>query len=190
MVANDDIIVPGGETSLAPGPVLTELKAAKINAKIQGSKIVISSDTTVAKKGEAISDAVCKILSKLSIEPFEIGLKLIAAVSDGITYPASVLDVDDAYYLEQLVAAHAQAVNLAVFAEIYNGHSTPLILASAHAKALALQKVVEDKAPKAREAAPVAEPQAEGTSPDTAPQAGAGQGSDEGKQASAEHAAQ
>ncbi len=165
MVANDDIIVPAGETSLAPGPVLTELKAAKINAKIQGSKIVISSDTTVAKKGEPISDAVCKILAKLGIEPFEIGLKIIAAVSDGVTYPAGVLDVDDSYYLGQLVAAHTRAVNLAVFAEIYNGHSTPLILASAQAKALALQKVVEDKAPKAREAAPMAAPQADASQP-------------------------
>jgi large subunit ribosomal protein L10 len=163
MIANDDIVVPAGETNLAPGPVLTELKQAKINAKIQGSKIVISNDAVVAAKGQPISDPVSKILSKLGIEPFEIGLKIIAAVSNGVTYEAGVLEVDDKVYLDQLKAAHAQAVNLAVFAEIYNDYSTPLILASAQAKALALQKVVEDKSPKkeatsAQEPAPAEQP--------------------------------
>jgi large subunit ribosomal protein L10 len=156
MIANADIVVPGGETSLAPGPVLTELKQAKINAKIQGTKIVISSDATVAKKGEPIADAVAKILTKLGIEPFEIGMTMKSAYTDGLTYTAVVLDVDDKVYLEKLVKAYQGAINLAVFAEIYNKESTPVILASAQAKALALQKVIGDKAPKT-EAAPAAE---------------------------------
>ncbi|MFA5247208.1 MAG: 50S ribosomal protein L10 [Candidatus Micrarchaeia archaeon] len=149
MIANADIVVPGGETSLAPGPVLTELKAAKINAKIQGTKIVIASDATVAKKGEPIADAVAKILTKLGIEPFEIGMTMKSAYTDGLTYTAVVLDVDDKVYLESVVSAYQKAINLAVFAEIFNKESTPIILASAQAKALALQKVVEDKSPKA-----------------------------------------
>jgi len=157
MIANADIVVPGGETSLAPGPVLTELKAAKINAKIQGTKIVIASDATVAKKGEPIADAVAKILTKLGIEPFEIGMTMRSAYTGTMTYSADVLDVDDSVYIAQLASAHQAAMNLCVFAEIYNKDSTPVILASAQAKALAINKVVEDKAPK--EAAP-AEPAA------------------------------
>jgi len=154
MIANADIVVPGGETSLAPGPVLTELKAAKINAKIQGTKIMIVSDATVAKKGEPIADAVAKILTKLGIEPFEIGMKIQSAFTDNLTYSMEVLDVDDSHYIAQLAGAHQAALNLCVFAEIYNKDSTPVILASAQAKALAINKVVEDKAPK--EAAPAA----------------------------------
>jgi large subunit ribosomal protein L10 len=155
MIANADIVVPGGETNLAPGPVLTELKAAKINAKIQGTKIVIASDTTVARKGEPIADAVAKILTKLGIEPFEIGMTMKSAYTDNMTYPANVLDVDDSHYIAQIASAHQAAMNLCVFAEIYNKDSTPIILASAQAKALAINKVVEDKAPK-EAAAPAA----------------------------------
>ena len=158
MVANADIIVPAGETSLAPGPVLTELKNAKISAKIQGTKIVIMSDAVVAKKGAPISDAAAKILLKLGIEPFEIGMGMTAAYADGMLYTSDVLDVDDSYYLDQLKAAHAQAVNLAVFAEIFNAVTTPIILASAQAKALALQSVVDSKSPKAAEEAKPAAP--------------------------------
>jgi large subunit ribosomal protein L10 len=176
MIANADIVVPAGETSLAPGPVLTELKQAKINAKIQGTKIVISSDATVAKKGEPIADAVAKILTKLGIEPFEIGMSIKSAFADNMTYPASVLDVDDSHYLAQIASAHRAALNLCVFAEIYNKDSTPLILASAQAKALAISKVVGDKAPKGTEAAPAqaapSEPAAP-AAPSTPEQAGA-----------------
>jgi len=154
MIANADIVVPGGETSLAPGPVLTELKAAKINAKIQGTKIVIASDATVAKKGEPIADAVAKILTKLGIEPFEIGMTMRSAYTGDMTYAADVLDIDDSVFIAQLASAHQAAMNLCVVAEIYNKDSTPVILASAQAKALAINKVVEDKAPK--EAAPAA----------------------------------
>lgn len=154
MIANADIVVPAGETNLAPGPVLTELKQAKINAKIQGTKIVIQADATVAKKGEPVPESAAKILGKLGIEPFEVGISLSSAYADGMVYTSDVLDVDDAYYLDQLKAAHSRAVNLAVFAEIFNEVSTPVILASAQAKALALQKVVADKSPK--EAAPAA----------------------------------
>ena len=150
-VAASDLVVPAGETNLAPGPVLTELKQAKINAKIQGTKIVIVSDAVVAKKGEQVSAAAAGILSKLGIAPFEIGLSMSAAYSDGMLYKADALDIDDLAVLAQLVQAHAQALNLAVFAEIYNSYSAPLILASAHTKALALKKAVDEKAPKKEE---------------------------------------
>jgi large subunit ribosomal protein L10 len=158
MVANADIVVPAGETSLAPGPVLTELKQAKINAKIQGTKIVISTDALVAKKGEPIAEAVAKILTKLGIEPFEIGMTVRSAYADGMTYQAEVLDVDDSAYISQIASAHQAAMNLCVFAEIYNKDSAPVILASAQAKALAISKVIESKAPKETAPAAPAEP--------------------------------
>jgi large subunit ribosomal protein L10 len=154
MIANADIVVPAGETSLAPGPVLTELKQAKINAKIQGTKIVISTDATVAKKGEPIAEAVAKILTKLGIEPFEISMSIRSAYADNMTYGFDVLDVDDSQYIARLAAGHQAAMNLCVFAEIYNKDSAPIILASAQAKALAIDKVVKDKAPKEAVAAP------------------------------------
>jgi len=140
-IAPMDIVVPAGETNLAPGPVLTELKQAKIEARIQGPKVVISRDSLVAKKGEPIPEAVTKVLSKLGIEPMEIGLKVQAVWEKGITYKSDVLNVDPAQYLTWVCQAASQSMNLAVFARIYTTQSTPVLVSKAarEARALALE---------------------------------------------------
>ena len=144
-IAPADIIVPAGETNLAPGPVLTELKQAKIDARIQGPKVVIGKDATVARKGEAISDAVAKILNKLGIEPFEVGLAVKAVYDHGTLYAGEALDIDETAFKEKLALAYQQALSLCVFAEVYNKDSTPAIIAKASREASALQNVVEEK---------------------------------------------
>ncbi len=144
-----DLVIPAGETNLAPGPVLTELKQAGIQAKIQGPKIVITSDAVVAKKGEPVSDAAAKILAKLGIEPMEIGLKLTAVWEKQVIYPPEILDIDDAAYVSQIQLAHQQAVNLGVFAEIFNSVTTPLIIGKAARAANAVKAVVDSKTPPA-----------------------------------------
>ncbi|MEK6953497.1 MAG: 50S ribosomal protein L10 [Candidatus Micrarchaeota archaeon] len=150
-IAPNDIVIPAGETNLPPGPVLTELKQAKIEAKIQGPKVVISKDALVARKGEPISEAVAKILSKLSIEPMDVGLKMAAAFEDGLIYKADVLDLDDKFWLDSLVLGRHQAINLAVFAEIYNKHSMPLLLEKAARQAIAINAMIGAKGGKAKE---------------------------------------
>ncbi|MFH1056384.1 MAG: 50S ribosomal protein L10 [Candidatus Micrarchaeota archaeon] len=144
-IAPFDIVVPAGATNLAPGPVLTELKQAKIDAKIQGTKVVIAKDCVVAKKGEAISDQAAKILVKLGIQPMEIGIGVSAVWDDGLLYKAEVLNVDDAAVLAQLLQAHAQAVNLAVFAGIVNETTIKILVVKAAREANAVQKLVESK---------------------------------------------
>lgn len=144
-IAPFDIIVPAGETNLAPGPVLTELKVAKIEAKIQGPKVVIAKDSTVARKGEAISDPIAKILVKLGIEPMEAGVEVNAVFDDGLIYQGSVLNVDEVALLAELQQAHSQSVNLAVFAGILNETTTPIIISKAAREANAISKLVESK---------------------------------------------
>ncbi|MFH0922668.1 MAG: 50S ribosomal protein L10 [Candidatus Micrarchaeota archaeon] len=144
-IAPNDIVIPAGETNLAPGPVLTELKMAKIDAKIQGPKVVIVRDALVAKKGEPISEPVAKILSKLGIEPFEIGLDIKAVWDNGILYPGDLLDIDTDAFKMQLVQAHQAAVNLGVFAGIHNSVTTPLMVQKAAREANALSKMVAGK---------------------------------------------
>ncbi len=147
MIAEADIVVPAGETNLAPGPVLTELKSAKIDARIQGTKVVIGKDSTIVKKGDPVSGNAAKIMSKLGIEPFEIGLKVEALWENGTVYPYEVLSVDDSVYIDQVKLCASQALNLAVFAEIYNEQSTPAIVAKAAREAFAINSLVESKAP-------------------------------------------
>jgi large subunit ribosomal protein L10 len=144
-LAPSDIVVPAGETSLAPGPVLTELKQAKIEAKIQGPKIVIQRDAVVAKKGEPISAPVAGILAKLGIEPMELMLQVKAVWDHGTLYEGAVLDVDEEAFRASLAQAVQQALNLCVFAEIYNSQSTPLIIAKAAREANAVDKLVKSK---------------------------------------------
>lgn len=147
-----DLVVPAGETNLPPGPVLTELKAAGISAKIAGPKIFIDKDSTVAKKGDVITDAKAKILAKLGVEPMDVGLNVLVAWENGTAYPKGILDIDADAFRGRVVAAHQSAVNLAVFAEIYNGTTTPLIIAKAARSANAVKSIV-DKAAAPAEAA-------------------------------------
>ncbi|MFA4946800.1 MAG: 50S ribosomal protein L10 [Candidatus Micrarchaeia archaeon] len=138
-----DIVIPAGETNLPPGPALTDLKNAKINARIQGPKIFIANDSTVAKAGEAITPAVAGALGKLGIEPFEIGFLVKAVWENGVLYPGDVLDIDDDAFRARLGAAHVGAVNLCVYAEIYNEVSSPLIVTKACREANALKRLLE-----------------------------------------------
>ena len=146
-IAPCDLIIPAGETSLPPGPVLTELKQAKIDAKIQGPKIVITRDTVVAKKGEPISAPVAGILAKLGIEPMELMMQVRAVWDHGTLYEGAVLDIDDEAFKASLTQAVQHALNLCVFAEIYNAESTPLIIAKAAREANAIDKLVKSKVP-------------------------------------------
>ncbi len=137
-IAPADIIIPAGETNLAPGPVLTELKQAKLDAKIQGPKIVIMKDAIVARAGQPISPQVAGVLSKLGIEPLEVGINLKVAYEDGTIYPAEILNVDDEQILAQIVDCHQKAVNLAVNAEIFNKVSMELLLMKASRESKAI----------------------------------------------------
>jgi len=111
-IAPFDIIVPAGDTSLPPGPVLSELKGAKIDARIQGGKVVIGKDSTVAKKGEKISGAVAKGLQKLGVQPFEVGVNMVAAFEDGLVYKHDVMDVDEEQLMGQFAQGFQNALNL------------------------------------------------------------------------------
>jgi large subunit ribosomal protein L10 len=158
-IAPTDLVVPAGETNLTPGPVLTELKQAKIDAKIQGPKVVISRDAVVAKKGEKISEPAAKILAKLGIEPFEIGIDVKAVWDHGVLYEGSVLDIDEDQVFANLVTGAKNALSLSVFAEIYNEQSAKFILMKAAREALALESKIKQKtggAQKAEQSAPAA----------------------------------
>lgn len=152
-IAPSDIVVQAGETNLAPGPVLTELKQAKIDAKIQGPKIVITKDAVVAKAGQPITPQVANVLSKLAIEPMEVGIELKTAYENGTLYPADILNVDEAAILAEIAACHQKALNLAVYAEIFNSATMEILLmkASREAKALSVLTQAGQKEEKKQE---------------------------------------
>ena len=113
-VAPSDIVVPAGETTLPPGPVLSELKAAGIDARVQGGKIAIGKDSTVLKKGAKINDAVAKALQKLDIKPFELSVNVPIIAEGDLVYTRDVLHIDEAAFLGSVASAASNAFALSV----------------------------------------------------------------------------
>ncbi len=145
--ATKDIVVPAGDTGLAPGPDLSVLKQAGLPAIMQGGKIVIQKDTVVVKEGEIISEEVASALMKLDIKPEEICL-LPSAFSDGkLIYPADVLHIDTDKFREELAGAYRNAFNLAFNAGYITKETLPLLIQKAvlHARALSINAKIFNK---------------------------------------------
>lgn len=134
MIAPFDIIVPEGETDLMPGPALSELKGAGINAQIKGGKIIIAKDSTVAKKGAKISDNVCKALQKLNILPFEAMVNMVAAYDGKFTYTGSILDIDEHQLNADLIDSLAQSFNVSYNASFPTSQNIDALLSNAYAQ--------------------------------------------------------
>lgn len=132
------IIIKAGPTPLPPGPVIGELQRAKIPASVEGEKINVVRDTVVAEEGDVINKVLADILAKLSIEPMEIGLNLIAAWENGYVYAKDILFVSTEKYVEDIRAASSRAFNLAYNAGYYTKDNIPLFLSKAHQQAFAI----------------------------------------------------
>jgi len=129
-----DIIVPEGETDLMPGPALSELKGAGINAQIKGGKIIIAKDSVVAKKGAKITENVCKALQKLNVLPFEAMVNMVAAYDGKFTYTGSVLDIDEHQLRADLVECLSQSFNVSYNASFPTSQNIDALLSNAFAQ--------------------------------------------------------
>ncbi|RLI94976.1 MAG: 50S ribosomal protein L10 [Candidatus Altiarchaeales archaeon] len=143
-IAPCDIVVPAGETSLTPGPVLAEIQNVGIKAKIDKGKIVIEEDSLVARRGEKISEELANVLARLRIEPIEVSLKIMAAYEDGILYTPDVLQINDEKLFSDIKNAHLNAFNLAINSNIINSFTIQFIIIRAfnNARNLALNSEI------------------------------------------------
>ncbi|WP_297486658.1 50S ribosomal protein L10 [Thermococcus sp.] len=109
-----DVTIPAGPTSIAPGPLVGEMQALGIPARIEKGKVSIQKDYTVLKAGEVITEQLARILNALGVEPLEVGLNLLAAYEDGIVYTPDVLAIDESEYISMIQRAYTYAFNLSV----------------------------------------------------------------------------
>lgn len=144
--APEDISVQKGETPFKPGPIVGELQKAGIPAKIDQGKVMISADKVLVKAGDKIPQDVAQMLTRLEIFPMIVGMDVRAIYEGGTVYGRDSLSVD---YTSELISAHHQAINLAVFAGITEPGTITIVLASSHAKALGLASVILEKNPEA-----------------------------------------
>ncbi len=160
-LAPKDIIIPAGPTPFAPGPVISELGALGIKSGVEGGKVAVKSDSLVCKEGEVIKANLASVLTRLGIEPMEIGLDLIAVYEKGTIYTKKVLDIDEDKFMADLMQAIASANALALEAVIVTKDTAEALLGKAfrEAKAVALEgsivsaDVIEDILGKAERAA-------------------------------------
>jgi len=142
-----DIVVNKGATPFAPGPIIGELALAGIKSGVEGGKVAIKEDSVVAKAGEKIKPKVAEILTRLGIQPMEVGLDLVAVYENGLIYGREVLSVDEKEYLNRLSNAARWAFNLAFNASYTTKDNIGLLLGKAHndAKALGISQNIFEK---------------------------------------------
>lgn len=137
-IATGDIMIPGGNTGLQPGPVISEFNEAKVQTRIEGGSIFVAKDSVVVEKGEVIPVKTASLLSKLGMKPMEAGLSLSYAYDNG-----SVLGPNElAFDLDQMKADFSSAARLAfgvaVEANIMLPETAPMIISKAYRQAVAV----------------------------------------------------
>jgi large subunit ribosomal protein L10 len=137
-IASGEIVVPAGNTGLAPGPVISEFGEAKVPTKIESGSIWVVRDTVVARKGDTISPKLVAVLSKLGIKPMEAGLSLVQAYDAGLVLTSEDLAFDLEEFRKNIQQAAQEARGVAVEAGIVFPETAPLIIGKAHRQALAL----------------------------------------------------
>ncbi|MFH1456306.1 MAG: 50S ribosomal protein L10 [archaeon] len=137
-IAPKDIVVQAGATSFAPGPVIGELGSLGIKTEIKEGKIHIKENKVVLKEGDKITSKTAELLTRLGIEPMEVGLNILSTFEDGIVYTRKILEIDEAEYINNIKLLHSQALSVAMHIGYVNNDTVKLLLRKAHAEASAL----------------------------------------------------
>ena len=130
-VASIDVVVPAKNTGIAPGPMLTEFKEAKIPTKIDQGTIWISKETIPVKKGEIINEKLAPLLGKLDIKPVEAGISLYSALEEGLMYAQEELVIDVEKIRNEFAQFHQEAVSLSIEAAYVTPENIGQILSKA-----------------------------------------------------------
>lgn len=133
-----DLIIPAGPTPFTPGPVISEFAQLGIKAGVEGGKVAVKVEATVAKEGAVISAPLASMLQRLGIQPMEIGLDLLCVYEKGTIYPKSVLDIDETKFMQDLTGAANGAMNLAVEITFLTKDTIETLLSKAHREAHAV----------------------------------------------------
>ncbi|MET1160605.1 MAG: 50S ribosomal protein L10 [Thermoprotei archaeon] len=113
-IAEQEIVIPEGNTGLPPGPILSTFGKLKIPTRVQGNTIVVARDTVVAKPGDVISEELASLLQKLDMPLKDVILKIKVAYDNGILIPGDKLKLDINEYKDMIAKAVQEALALGV----------------------------------------------------------------------------
>jgi len=137
-VATKEVIIPKGNTGMAPGPVISLFNKVGVPTTIREGSIFVTKDTVVLREGDVISQDLADLLNKLGIKPVEVSIEPKVAYLDGKVIEGKDIKIDLEEFKNSLVQAHMEALNLAVNAAIPTPEVLSNIIAKAHMEALAL----------------------------------------------------
>lgn len=146
-IAPFDIKIPKGPTSFAPGPIIGELAQLGIKSGVEGGKLVIKEDSIVVKEGQKISAKTAEILTRLGVEPMEVGLNIMAVYEDGSVFKKEVLDINEEQFKVNLQKAASWSFNLAINIAYPTKETIRVLISKAFndAKALGLSREIIDE---------------------------------------------
>lgn len=146
-IATDPVTLPAGNTSIPPGPVLSEFKELKVPTRIDAGSIFISRDTEVLKTGETIQPKLASLLSRLGLKPIKAGLTLGAAYMNGIVYNGEDLRLDLEEYHNNIQKAFNSSYTLSLESLYLTKETIPMILGKAalNAKTITLTSAYPTK---------------------------------------------
>lgn len=113
-IANQDITIEPGPTPFPPGPIIGELSQIGLQASVEQGKVTIKKGGVVVKEGQKIKPEVAAILSRLGIEPMEVGIDLLATYSNNEILTKNILDINEEEYINNIKIANLYANHLAI----------------------------------------------------------------------------
>jgi len=137
-IAAFDVVVPAGNTGQPPGPIISQLNAVGLPTRIEAGSVWINKDTLVVRKGEAISERLASVLSKLGIKPVEAGLYIKVAYDDGLIITQEHLLIDIDKTKQNLEKANTDAFALSLNAAYPTKENMTLLIQITHKEASAL----------------------------------------------------
>jgi len=137
-IAAFDVVVPAGNTGQPPGPIISQLGAVGLKTRIESGSVWINKDTLVVKKGEAISERLAAVLSKLGIKPVEAGLVLKAVYDDGLMIVEDQLRLDLEKTRREVEEAYRYAFSLSINSAYITPQNSVFLLQKAHQDAYRL----------------------------------------------------
>ncbi|MEM0344356.1 MAG: 50S ribosomal protein L10 [Thermofilaceae archaeon] len=137
-IATSDIVVPSGNTGIAPGPSMSLFGKLKIPIRVMEGTIWVVSDTIVARKGDIITPELAELLGKLNIKPIEITIPIKMISIDGRIVEPGEVSFEPEYYSKLLAEAQQEAINLAINAYLPLPEVIHVLISRAVAQADAL----------------------------------------------------
>jgi large subunit ribosomal protein L10 len=137
-IAAMNVVIPAGNTGQPPGPIIGQLNAVGLPTRIESGSVWVSKDTLVVRKGEAISERLAAVLSKLGIKAVEAGLSMSAILDEGLMIGGDQLKIDVKGMRKNFEQSHGEAIALSLSIAYPTPENMVMLLKTAHQKAFAL----------------------------------------------------